>query len=197
MLKRALHYLTLSLVGLLMVGCASVSTSDSYPVPPNAPVPFPGFTFPLLDLANGQIPLPNDLLNPIGQAKNMFPGTGEPFDAINSLDGFSTSAPIYVPFRGPVKANSVSADTLPVYNLATNQRVLATYTVTQGTTGSTVIIVPVHALDPSTPHLVIVTSGVISDLSDSPVISDNTINLLKRTDEYEESSSSDDDYYRY
>lgn len=188
MLKRALHYLTLSLVGLLMVGCASVSTSDSYPVPPNAPVPFPGFTFPLLDLANGQIPLPNDLLNPIGQAKNMFPGTGEPFDAINSLDGFSTSAPIYVPFRGPVKANSVSADTLPVYNLATNQRVLATYTVTQGTTGSTVIIVPVHALDPSTPHLVIVTSGVISDLSDSPVISDNTINLLKRTDELVDSN---------
>lgn len=181
MLKRALHLLTLCLVGLLVIGCSSLDTVDTPPVPSNNPVPFPGFTFPLLDLANSQIPLPNDLLRDPVTGNLTFPGTGEPFDAANSLNGFSTSGAIIIPFRGTVVTDSVNNDTIRVYNATTGQVQPCTFSFSTTTTGTVVTAVPVHALDHSTQHVVVITSGVISALSNSPVLSDNLINILKST----------------
>lgn len=179
MLKRALHYVTLCLVGLIICGCTSVDTLDDYPVPQNNPVPFPGNTFPRLDLANSVIPLPNDLLRNPTTGRLAFPGTGEPFDAANSLDGFSTSGAIIIPFRGTVKPETVNNDTLPVFNSKTGQKALMNYTVTANEVGSVVTAVPVLALEPETQYIVVTTSGIISALSNSPILSDNTINFLK------------------
>jgi|GEM_PF-1509814 len=181
MLKRVLHLMTLSLVGLLFVGCSNLDTSDNHPVPDlnNIPDPFPQLTFPLLDLENRIIPLPNDLLrDPVTGMLN-FPGTGEPFDAANSLDGFSTSGPIIIPFRGTVVPESVNNDTLPVFNSNTGQKVPMKYTVSGNDTGSVVTASPILALDPSTRYIVVISSGVTSALSNSPVVSDSVINLLK------------------
>ena len=154
MLKRALHFLTLSLVGLLVIGCSSLDTVDTPPVPSNNPVPFPGFTFPLLDLANSIIPLPNDLLRDPTTGQLAFPGTGEPFDAANSLNGFSTSGAIIIPFNGTVIPETVTNETLPVYNATTGQPALMSYSVTENATGSVVTAVPVLALDHSTQYAV-------------------------------------------
>jgi virulence factor lipase-like protein len=182
MLKRALHFLTFSLVGLLVIGCSSLDTLDTPPVPSNNPVPFPGFTFPLLDLANSQIPLPNDLLrNPTTGLLN-FPGTGEPFDAANSLDGFSTSGAIIIPFRGTVVTESVTNETLTVYNTTTGQPAPCTFSFSSTPTGTVVTAVPIFALDDSTTYIVVISNRVISALSNSPVLSDNVINILKQTD---------------
>ena len=145
MLKRALHYVTLLLVSLLVIGCSGTSTIDEYPVPGTNPTPFPGFTFPLLDLANSQIPLPNDLLRNPQTGFLQFPGEGEPIDAANSLDGFSTSGAIIIPFRGTVDPDTVNNDTLPVFNTTTGQKALMSYSVSQTNTGSVVTAVPVLA----------------------------------------------------
>ena len=181
MLKRALHYVTFCLVGLFVIGCSGTDTIDNPPVPGTLPTPFPGFTFPLLDLANSQIPLPNDLLrNPQTGLLN-FPGEGEPVDAANSLNGFSTSGALIIPFRGTVNANTINNDTLPVFNTTTGQRALMNYSVSQTNTGSVVTAVPVLALDHSTTYVVVTTNGIISGLSGTPILSDNAINILKGT----------------
>lgn len=182
MLKRALHYLTIGLVGLMVLGCATTSTTDTPAVPPNNPTPFPGYTFPLLDLTNNVIPLPNDLLRVNG--KLAFPGTGEPVDAANSLTGFSTSGAIIIPFKGTIKASSVTNDTIELFNTFTGQKALMTFSVSANSTGSVVTAVPVHALDSLTRYTVVITNGVISDVSDSPVLSDSLINLLKSNDSF-------------
>ena len=197
MLKRALHLMTLCLVGLLVIGCSSLDTVDTPPVPSNNPVPFPGYTFPLLDLTNSVIPLPNDLLRDPVTGNLMFPGTGEPVDAANSLDGFSTSGNILIPFDGEVVASSVTNDTLPVFNASTGQQVQMTYQVIPNRvqvdaaeslsvppatiTGSTVVATPILALDPSTQYLVVTTAGIISADSNSPILSSAAINILKST----------------
>jgi hypothetical protein len=138
-----------------------------------------------VDLANNQIPLPNNfLLNPQTGLLNLPGGDDSGVDntinAANSLDGFSTTGPIVVPFRGTVVPETVNADTLPVYNSATGQEVLVTYDVENNETGSVVTIVPVRPLDPDTTYVVVLTQGITSALSNSPILSNNDILLLQR-----------------
>jgi hypothetical protein len=182
MRNRALQILTLCLFGLLFAGCSDTSTIDNPPVSSiNAPGPFPPFTFPLLDLANSIIPLPNDLLRNPTTGMLAFPGTGEPFDAANSLDGFSTSGAIIIPFRGTVRPETITNDTLPVFNSTTGEKALMSWTVSETTTGSVVTGLPVLALDPSTTYIVVTSNSIMSALSDTPILSDNAINILKTT----------------
>lgn len=183
MLKRALHYLTLSLVGFLVFGCASTDTPDSHPVPDSYPTPVGTYTFPMMDLTSEErvIPLPNDLLRDPTTGKVAFPGTGEPFASINSLDGFSTSGALIIPFRGSVRADTVNNDTLPVFNTTTGQKALMVYSVTENAAGSVVTAAPVRALDPATRYVVVLTSGIRSADSDTAILSDNLIDILKNT----------------
>ena len=181
MLKRALHLFVMCLVCLLVLGCDSTDTTDNPPVPVTNPTPFPGYTFPLVDPANSVIPLPNDLLRNPTTGKLAFPGTGEPFDAANSLNGFSTSGAVIIPFRGTVVASSVTNDTIQVFNTTTGQQAPFTWSVSNNNTGSVVTGAPVRALDEETTYVVVITQGVISALSNTPILSDNVINILKST----------------
>lgn len=187
MRKRALQYLTLFLMGFVVIGCNSTDTVDQQPVPQNNPVVFPGYTFPLVDLANSIIPLPNNfLLDPTTGLVN-FPGeTAGPEDstinAVNSLDGFSTLGPIIIPFRGTVKQDTVNSDTLPVYDSSTGETALVSYTFSSATAGTVVTINPILPLKPGTTYVVVLTQGIISALSNTPILSDNAINLLQRTE---------------
>lgn len=193
MLKRALHYLTLSLVGFLVFGCASTDTPDTPPVPQNNPTPAGRYTFPMLDLTNGVIPLPNDLLRDPATGKLAFPGTGEPFDSANSLDGFSTSGALIIPFNGTIKPETVTNDTLPVFNTTNGQKALMRYSVSDSASGSVVTAVPVVALEPATSYVVVLTSGIRSGHSDTAILSDNLINILKSTNSLVDGSGNSTD----
>ncbi len=187
MRKNALRYLLLCILGLVAFGCNSTDTVESHPIPQNYPTPFPGFTFPLVDLTGGRIPLPNNLLrNPVTGKLNLplasgaDPNVDSTVTAANSLDGFSTTAPILVPFRGTVIPESVKQATLPVFD-EDGKAVLATYSVAENEAGSVVTIVPVRPLDPATTYTVVLTQGITSKLSGTPILSDNVINFLQRT----------------
>ena len=187
MRKSALRYLMLCFLGLVAFGCNSTDTVGTHPVPQNNPTPFPGYTFPLVDLTNGIIPLPNNLLlNPQTGLINLAldPGQDPNVDstktAANSLDGFSTTAPIVIPFRGTVTAESLSVDTLPVFDTTTGQKVLATYRLESNQAGSVVVVTPVRPMKPGTTHVVVLTQGIISALSGTPILSDNVIKFLQQ-----------------
>ena len=184
MRKRALRYLLLCFLGLVAIGCNDTDSIDPQPVPQYLPTPFPGFTFPLVDLTNRILPLPNNfLLNPQTGLINTGGDPNGPDDTANaaaSLDGFSTTGPIVIPFRGTVVPESINADTLPVYNSTTGQPVLVTYEVTSSQAGSIVTIFPVRPLDPETTYVVVLSQGIISALSNTPILSDNVINFLQR-----------------
>lgn len=186
MRKRALRYLMLCFLGLVAIGCNSTDTDSPQPVPQFLPTPFPGYTFPLVDLTNRIIPLPNNfVLDPATGRVNLPGGTGtgdSTINAANSLDGFSTTGPIVIPFRGTLVPGSVNQQTLPVYNSATGQPVQATYSVdnTGNPTGSVVIVVPARPLDPATTYVVVLTQGLTSALSNSPILSDNVINFIQQ-----------------
>lgn len=186
MRKNALRYLMLCFIGLVAFGCNSTDTVEPQPIPQNYPTPFPGYTFPLVDLTNRVIPLPNNLLlNPetglvnLPLAEGQDPNVDSTVTAANSLDGFSTTGPIVIPFRGTVKADSVNGNTLPVFD-EDGDAVLATYTVSANTAGSVVTVVPVRPLDPSTTYTVVLTQGIISELSGTPILSDNVIRFLQQ-----------------
>lgn len=195
MLKRALQYLTLSLVGFLVFGCASTDTPDSHPVPDSYPTPAGTFTFPLMDLTSEErvIPLPNDLLRDPTTGRLAFPGVGEPFDSANSLDGFSTSGALIIPFKGSVRADTVNNDTLPVFNATTGQKALMTYSVSENAAGSVVTAAPVRALDPATKYVVVLTSGIRSADSDTAILSDNLIDILKNANSLVDGSGNSTD----
>lgn len=185
MRKHALRYLLLGILGLVAFGCNSTDTIEPPPVPGTLPIPHPGYTFPHVDLANGVIPLPNNLLlNPQTGLVNLPGGTDDGVDstvnAANSLNGFSTTGPIVIPFRGTVVHESVTQDTLPIYNAVTGQPVLARYNVEDSDTGSVVTVIPVRPLDPGTTHIVVLTRGIISALSNTPILSDNVINFIQQ-----------------
>ena len=63
MRKRALRYLLLCFLGLVAIGCNDTDSIDPQPVPQYLPTPFPGFTFPLVDLTNRILPLPNNFFS--------------------------------------------------------------------------------------------------------------------------------------
>lgn len=185
MRKHALRYLLLGFLGLVAIGCNSTDTVEPHPVPGTLPVPHPGYSFPFVDLANGVIPLPNNLLlNPQTGMVNLPGGTDDGVDntvnAANSLDGFSTTGPIVIPFRGTVVHSTVNNDTLRIFNSVTGQPVLATYSVEDSDTGSVVTVAPVRPLDPSTTYIVVLTQGIISALSNTPILSDNVINFIQQ-----------------
>lgn len=185
MRKRALRYLVLCLLGFVAIGCSDVDTIDPQPVPGTLPTASPGFTFPLVDLANGVIPLPNNLLlNPTTGKLNLPGGTDDGVDstvnAANSLDGFSTTAPIVIPFRGTVVPGTVTQQNLPVFDSVTGQPVLGTYKVESATAGSVVTFVPVRPLNSNTNYVVVLTQGIISALSNTPILSDNVITFIQQ-----------------
>ncbi len=140
------------------------------------------------------IAIPNNLLiDPTTGLVNL-PLAGEPFASANTLRGFSTLAPLVLPFEGQLDASSLSMDTLPVFRLSNDLSQVApapmAYAATYdaATNRTTVTISPIVPLAPASTYIPIVTRGVL-DNNGRPVESQLTINVLKRHEPIDPSSS--------
>lgn len=154
--------------------------------------------------AMGQLPLPNDLLfNGTADGTLNFPAAAVPaqqplFDALNSLDGFSTSAPISFSFDAAINpATLVAGSTVRVFEVtaATGPTGLTIGTpitdvvrelaspaeyVVSPTSATSAAILPTAPLDEATAYLVVLTDGIQNPGGDASETSDEY--LLARTD---------------
>lgn len=180
MLKSAKHLITVCLLSLLVLGCETTDTIDNPPVP-TTPNQSAGFTFPAFNSATGTIPLPNDILRNPQTGFNAVPNptNADPVNALNTLQGWSTTGTLIIPFNGGVVDSTVNNQSLPVYNTVTKQTVPMTYQVVPSATGETVIASPITPMAPGTLHVAIVSNQIISSNSNSPILSDNTMILAK------------------
>ncbi|MDF1800584.1 MAG: Ig-like domain-containing protein [Planctomycetota bacterium] len=137
----------------------------------------------------GAIPLPNDLLfSGTVDATLNFPDPTDAaqqplFDALNSLDGFSTTAPLSFAFESAVdNATVVAGSTVrlfevdtavsgttglkigtPVVDVIAELSTPAEYVVAPTSTPGSFAIVPTQPLDPATAYMVVVTNGITDD----------------------------------
>lgn len=164
---------------LIMLGCSENDPVETV----STPAPQTTARFDITTGNPADIPIPNDLLrNPLtGQLALPNPTNNPLYAAVNTLYGFSTSAPIVVPFDGPVEPSSVNQDTLFVFNLTTNQAQPMSYQVLTNpeTNNSTVILTPAKPLSPGTPHIVIVSPGVMGAADGRSVAAPGLVSLLK------------------
>lgn len=164
---------------LLVAGC-----SDGLNVPPE-----PYAVRQVYSPATGEIPLPNDLLfSGTLDATLNFPASSDPaqqplFDALNSLDGWSTSAPLSFRFDGAVDpATVVAGDSVRLFEVALMTDPATGLTLGQPVTGivreltspaeyivapapsdptnGTYAVLPTAPLAPTTSYLLVVTDAV-------------------------------------
>ena len=193
--------INLGLSLLLLVSLLNCS-SDSVQSNPIQTIPPTDYTFVQYDVASGNpglIPLPNDLglRNPFtGQLA--LPSLGDPavdglISQVNTLFGFSTLAPIRIPFDGGLIPESVTNQTLILVDLVdaqaalqgadVNPQRLMRFEVREEFSGQSSVVLgfPLQPLKPGRPHLVIVTPGVTGSPSGLPVESQAVTILLKRS----------------
>jgi hypothetical protein len=179
---RVLKRLTLvSLVaGAIVSGCESGSSDTPQPIeftptPAPAGTGFVALYAPPVDV----VPYPNDLYNPTGTKLAVPVKVTSPLAAaLNTLDGFSTTAVVNAPFNAPLDAASLvaftpgamlpSAASIIVLNVTANTPLVpgVDYTVristAAGSGGAVLEIVPLKPLSPRTRYAFIVTDGVRS-----------------------------------
>jgi dienelactone hydrolase len=142
------------------------------------------YSYVKMDVTSGNpadIPIPNDILRNPATGQISLPFSGEPYDSLNSLTGFSTSAPITIPFTGLIQHESVTAQSVLVIDLATGTQPTVSYSVADHDGNSTVTIIPVVPMAPGHPHAVVVTQGVLGASSNSSVLSDAITLFTKDT----------------
>lgn len=198
---RLVHVLLIVCMGFL-INCDS---TDKITNSPAEGVTVEDFTFVKFDLASGNpaaFPLPNDVLRDPATGQLAFPGFGDPaVDAliaqINTLNGFSTSAFIRIPFDGDVDADTISNQTILVVDVTDLQAGLGlaalrpmTFNIAEDDNGNNVItdsdetgatvlkMMPITPLKPGHQHMVIVTRGVANAAGYS-VESDGAMLALK------------------
>ena len=110
---------------------------------------------------------------------NTLPGTTSAVTAFNTLSGFSTSAPIYIPFSGSLDPSTVTSANVMVVNGA-NVAQSMTLSVLTGTSGDTIVALPTRPLAASTTFTVIVTDRVLSSQG-VPALAAGTTLLLQQT----------------
>jgi hypothetical protein len=178
---RSIHRLLLVVAaGAVLAGCEGGSSDTPPPItftppPPAAGTGFVALYAPPVDV----VPYPNDLYNPTGTKLAVPVKITSPLaEALNTLDGFSTTAAISVPFNAPLDPASLipwnplamapSAASIIVLNATAGTPLIpgTHYTVRVSTaagTGNSVLeIVPVRPLAPRTRYAFIVTSRVRS-----------------------------------
>ncbi|MFT5079542.1 MAG: pimeloyl-ACP methyl ester carboxylesterase [Planctomycetota bacterium] len=147
--------------------------------------------------ATGDVPLPNDVLfKDTVDATLNFPAASDPaqqplFDALNSLDGWSTTAPMSFHFEDTIDgATAIAGDTIRVFEVTTAvnpstglsigtpvvdvvaELVSPTqYVVTQVGAGDFAII-PTQPLKSATAYMVVVTNGVLDGFGDATTFGD-------------------------
>jgi hypothetical protein len=178
-MMRNIHVLLALGVAALITGCESGS-SESPPARSFSPAPPPaGGTFVALYAPPVQaVPYPNDIYRPPGQTLNVPVKVTTPLAAaLNTLDGFSTTAHISVPFNGPLNFATVipfnplapnPAATLFVINatslvpLVPGVDYAARLATAAGADGTILEIQPLRPLAPETTYAFIITTGVRS-----------------------------------
>ena len=172
---------TVALAAVVAAGCDSGQSSEGpapivfVPPPPPAATGFVALYAPPVDV----LPYPNDIYNPTGTKLTVPVKVTSPLaNALNTIDGFSTTAVISAPFNAQIDPASVipwnpatmapTAASLIVFN-ATNATPLVPgvdyqfrLSTAAGTEGTTIEIVPLKPLRPRTRYLFYLTTGVRS-----------------------------------
>ena len=161
----------------LTTGLALVACSDPEPVPTMVG------TVAQLSTSDGVLPLPNDLLfsgSIDGTLNAPNPSALDAFDSLNALDGWSTLAPISIPFSAALDATTVTGQPPLVGSAATVRVFQVSLTgiggavtsidaeLTQGVDylaslapdGRNVAVLPLRPLEAATSYLVIATNGI-------------------------------------
>jgi len=159
------------------------------------------------DLGNSVIPYPNDFLfapdaaAPVADGTLNIPGTtptdlSDPQVAINSLDGFSTVAPMSTGFTSALDSSSISGTTVRVYpvtkgagpsgpvtavdtQLVYGVDYVATIPSTDST-NSSLVIVPLKPLSAKSAYAVVITSG-LKNTSGQPIGISGSYSLTRGT----------------
>ena len=179
---RAFKRLTLVslMAGAILSGCESGSSDTPQPIaftpaPAPAGTGFVALYAPPVDV----VPYPNDLYNPTGTRVTVPVKITSPLAAaLNTLDGFSTTAAVNAPFNAPLDPASLipwnplsmapAAASIIVLNVTANAPLVpgVDYTVrvstAAGSGGGVLEIVPLRPLSPRTRYAFIVTDGVRS-----------------------------------
>src|SRR5690606_30221956 len=171
--------LVVALAGFAVAGCESGSSTGPEPItfqPPPAPSGegFVALYAPPVDVG----PYPSDLYNPTGGKLEVPVRITSPLaEALNTLDGFSTTAPITAPFNAELDPATLvpfdplapdPASTIFVIDVTNNVPLVpgVDYDVrvssAAGTAGSLLEIVPLKPLLPRTRYAFILTTGIAS-----------------------------------
>jgi pimeloyl-ACP methyl ester carboxylesterase len=181
-MKRTLAVLPI-VVTVVLAGCR-VSSDESV-----AESPPPNATFKAAFVpAGGVMPFPNDLFFS-GSADGTVnmpvidpTDTGDYLVAINALDGYSTTAPIFVPFTGPIDAASITAATVRMVNVTGAPAPLTfgthyTAGVSPAVDGTNqLMITPLAPLAAKGRYAIIVTRGITS--GGTAAVADTTMQAL-------------------
>ena len=187
--------LALSLLGISALSACTDTKLNTVPTPTTTTLVY--------SPSQGDIPLPNDILfsGTVDATLNFPPALdefGDPdpgkqslFDSLNSLDGWSTTAPMAFHFDYEIDAGTVLAgDTVRVFEVETAVNPLTTLTigtpvinvvselsspgdyVLAPTSVSDFAIVPTKALKPATAYMVVITNGVLDVDGDATTYGD-------------------------
>lgn len=163
---------------------ACVSDDES-----TTPVPPLSSTFKAMFVpAGGIFPFPNDLFLSGSTDGTLNIRVSDPTDvgdylvAMNTLDGWSTTAPIFVPFNGALDGASITAASVRVVNVTGAPAPLTfgthfTASVSPATDGtSQLMITPVAPLNPKNRYAVIITRGITS--GGTAAVADTTMQAM-------------------
>ncbi len=176
-------------VTLFSAGCGGDTTNkdlpDGFTGPPavTPPTTATSVTFdPSSTSLQLKLPLPNDLARNPQTGFNAIPGTGEPVDAMNSIQGFSTSGLIFVPFTANIDPATIDNNSIQVFDAVTRVQAPMTMSIAVGDVGSQslVLLLPVRPLNPARPYVVVVNSSVRDTLG-RPITSSYPELALKST----------------
>ena len=178
-MNRYMHVLALLGITALVAGCESGTSEGPAPIDftPAAPPAGTGFVA-LYAPPVHAVPYPNDIYHPPGQTLSVPVKITSPLAAaLNTLDGFSTTAHISAPFNAPIDLATVvsfnptapnPAATLYVVNATTLTPLVpgvhyaARLSTAAGAGGAILEIQPLRPLAPDTTYAFIITTGVRS-----------------------------------
>jgi len=187
---------TVGLFFLAFTGCGSGDEATTVTVQ----APYKASAYVVFDSANGDIPYPNNILFagsrdgtlniPVDPSASDAPIK----EALNTLDGFSTSSPITVSFNGEINASTLisglkvyeidavaSAQTggIPLITSITNElHFMRDYVAT--VSGNKIVILPIRPLKSHQNYMVVLTKA-ITDNNAHPIAPDVASQLLLQT----------------
>lgn len=168
------------LVLLVLIGCAPATHLEQ-----DETQPLEQFTTAIFDPAAGIIPFPNDLLIDPLTGKNNIPNPDglDLIDAVNSLSGFSTVAPISFFLDGAPDTATLTSENIKFLDITADSPDFGSeipFSVLGFDSASgSVSLVPVWPLKPHHKYVVVVTKGV-KDTNGKSIEPDKVFYLLER-----------------